>query len=290
MAIREIQAKTLLARVNWRDAWFGMTDNMNLYRGCQHQCIYCDTRSECYQVDTFNEDVLVKANAPDLLRKELAPRRTKGIIGTGSMNDPYMPLEADFRLTRRAIETIAEFGFGVHITTKSALVTRDIDLLDSIGPLRASVLMTVTTADDDLGRILEPGASLVSERFAALAELAAHGITTGVALMPVLPFIEDNAANISAIITRAAQAGVGYLIHGLGVTMRDRQRLYYYQQLDNSFPGLRQRYENTFGDAYFCSCQHANKLEQLITELCEQHGLAMRACRESEPTQLSLLE
>jgi DNA repair photolyase len=289
MAIREIQAKTLLARVNWRDAWFGMTDNMNLYRGCQHQCIYCDTRSECYQVDTFNEDVLVKANAPELLRSELAHRRNKGIIGTGSMNDPFMPLEAERRLTRRVIEVIAEFGFGVHITTKSALVTRDIDLLEAIGPMRASVLMTVTTADDGLGKILEPGASLVSERFTALAELTSHGITTGVALMPVLPWIEDNAANITEIVTRAAHAGVGYLIHAPGVTLRDRQRLYYYQQLDRHFPGLRSRYESTFGDAYFCTCQHADKLEQLITDLCEQHGLVMRACRESEPTQFKLL-
>jgi DNA repair photolyase len=288
MAIREIQAKMLLTRVSWRDAWFGMTDNMNLYRGCQHQCIYCDTRSECYQVDTFNEDVLVKANAITLLRSELTHRRNKGIIGTGSMNDPYMPLEADYRLTRRAIETIAEFGFGVHITTKSALVQRDIDLLQAIGPLRASVLMTITTVDDALGRILEPGASLVSERFAALAELAGHGITTGVALMPVLPFIEDNAANITAIINRAAQAGAGYLIHALGMTLRDRQRLYYYQQLDRSFPSLRQRYESLYGGAYFCPCQHAGELEVLITELCEEHGLAMRACREPEPAQISL--
>ena len=289
MAIAEIQAKTLLARVNWRDAWFGMTDNMNLYRGCQHQCIYCDTRSECYQVDSFNEDVLVKANAIALLRNELAHRRNKGIIGTGSMNDPYMPLEADYRLTRRAIETIAEFGFGVHITTKSALVRRDIDLLQAIGPLRASVLMTITTADDVLGSVLEPGASLVSERFTALADLAAYGITTGVALMPVLPFIEDNAANVTAIINRAAQAGVGYLIHALGMTLRDRQRVYYYQQLDRSFPGLRQRYESLYGGAYFCPCQHASVLEQLITELCEKHSLTMRACREPEPAQFSLL-
>ena len=289
MAVREIQAKTLLTRVNWRDAWFGMTVNMNLYRGCQHQCIYCDTRSECYQVDTFSEDVLVKANAITLLRNELTHRRIKGIIGTGSMNDPYMPLEADYRLTRRAIETIAEFGFGVHITTKSALVRRDIDLLQAIGPLRASVLMTITTADDVLGSVLEPGASLVSERFTALADLAAYGITTGVALMPVLPFIEDNAANVTAIINRAAQAGVGYLIHALGMTLRDRQRVYYYQQLDRSFPGLRQRYERLYGGAYFCPCQNASELEQLINELCEQRGLATRACREPEPAQFSLL-
>lgn len=262
---------------------------MNLYRGCQHQCIYCDTRSECYQVDSFDEDVLIKANAITLLRNELAHRCSKGIIGTGSMNDPYMPLEAEYRLTHRAIETIAEFGFGVHITTKSALVRRDIDLLQAIGPLRASVLMTVTTADNALGRILEPGAWLVSERFTALAELAAHGITIGVALMPVLPFIEDNTANITAIINCAAQAGAGYLIHALGMTLRDHQRAYYYQQLDQCFPGLRQRYESLYGGAYFCPCQQAGELEQLISELCEQRDLATRACHEPEPAQFSLL-
>src|SRR5512137_2350561 len=157
--IKEIQAKTLLGRVKGPDDWFGLYYNMNLYRGCQHQCIYCDSRSECYQIENFNQDVLIKANAIELLRRELAGKRFIGTIGTGSMNDPYMPLEAGLRLTRGALEVIAEAGFPVHVITKSDLVLRDIDLLEEIGRKSyAAVTFTVTTADDPLSRKLEPGA------------------------------------------------------------------------------------------------------------------------------------
>jgi DNA repair photolyase len=161
--IREIQAKTLLARVKGRDDWFGLYYNMNLYRGCQHQCIYCDSRSECYQIEDFNHDVLVKANAIDLLRRELPGKRVIGTIGTGSMNDPYMPLEADVRLTRRALEIIAGSGFPVHIITKSDLVLRDVDLLEEIShKAYAAVTFTITTADDALSKRIEPGAPVSS--------------------------------------------------------------------------------------------------------------------------------
>ena len=174
--IKEIQAKTLLARVKGPDEWFGLYYNMNLYRGCQHQCIYCDSRSKCYQIEDFNHDVLVKANAIALLRRELAGKRTLGTIGTGSMNDPYMPLEAEVRLTRRALETIAEFGFPVHAITKSDLVLRDIDLLEQISrKTYAAVTFTVTTADDLLSGQLEPGAPVSSRRLAALRSLSRRG-------------------------------------------------------------------------------------------------------------------
>ncbi|MCE5258787.1 MAG: radical SAM protein [Chloroflexi bacterium] len=292
MGFRNIQAKTLLTRMRHPDGWFGATDNINLYRGCQHRCIYCDTRSECYQVDTFDEEILVKANAVELLRSELAARRKKGIVSTGSMNDPYMPLEAELRLTRRTLATIAEAGWGVHITTKSALVLRDVDLLQVIGPERASVLMTVTTADDALGRMLEPYASSVSERFAALAELAQQGITTGLALMPVLPFIEDDAANIQGIIERAAECGVHYLACGFGVTLRDRQRAYYYRELERSFPGLSARYRESFGNAYYCASPRTAELQRLANALCRRYHISEDFCREpsSEPRQLNLFQ
>src|SRR5512140_885941 len=148
--IKEIQAKTLLSRVKGPDDYFGLYYNLNLYRGCQHQCIYCDSRSECYQIEDFDHDVLIKANAIELLRKELAGKRVIGTIGTGSMNDPYMPLEAEKRLTRQALEVIQEFHFPIHIITKSDLALRDLDLLEQIGQTYAAVSFTITSAEDVL--------------------------------------------------------------------------------------------------------------------------------------------
>lgn len=165
---------------------------MNLYRGCQHQCIYCDSRSECYQIENFDTEVLVKANAIELLEKELARKRVKGTIGTGSMNDPYMPLEGDVNLTGRALKVIARFGFPVHIMTKSGLVLRDLDTLCEINTRFAAVSFTITAADDELAKKLEPGAPLVSARFEAMKTLSDHGIHTGITMMPILPFIEDD--------------------------------------------------------------------------------------------------
>ena len=198
--IKEIQAKVLLSHVKQPDTWFGLKYNMNLYRGCQHRCIYCDSRSACYQIDNFDGEVLVKTNAIELLTHELARKRVKGTIGTGAMNDPYMPLERKINLTGRALEVIAQFGFTVHILTKSDLVLRDLDTLVKINQRYAAVSFTITTADDELGKRVEPGASLVSDRLKAMRVLAEHGIYTGVTLMPVLPFIEDTEENIAAIV------------------------------------------------------------------------------------------
>jgi DNA repair photolyase len=275
--IQEIQAKTLLARVKGPDDWFGLYYNMNLYRGCQHQCIYCDSRSECYQIENFNHDVLVKANAIDLLRRELAGKRVLGTIGSGSMNDPYMPLEAEFRLTRRALEVIAGFGFPVHIITKSDLVLRDIDLLEEISrKAYAAVTFTVTTADDALSKRLEPGAPVSSRRLAALRTLGERAILTGITLMPVLPFIEDTEENIRAIICMAHAAGAKYILPAFGMTLRDRQRAYYYDKLDQLFPGLRPRYEKAFGERYSAPARNARQLGLVLDELCEKLGIGMK--------------
>jgi DNA repair photolyase len=273
--IKEIQAKVLLSSAKRPDPWFGIKYTMNLYRGCQHQCIYCDSRSECYQIENF-ADILIKANAIDLLRKELARKRVKGTVGTGSMNDPYMPLEATVNLTRRALEVIAEFRFPVHIITKSALVLRDLDMLREISQQYAAVSFTITTADDELGKKLEPGASLVSERFEAMRALASNGILTGVTMMPILPFIEDNEENIAQIVTRAHESGATYIIPAFGMTLRDRQRAYYYDKLDGLFPVLRRKYEQRFGDRYSASALNTKKLEQVFGELCDRYGIATR--------------
>jgi DNA repair photolyase len=275
--IREIEAKTILARVKGSDDWFGLYYNMNLYRGCQHQCIYCDSRSECYQIENFDNEVLVKANAIELLKKELESKRVVGTIGTGSMNDPFMPLEAKLRLTRRALEAIAEAGFPVHTITKSDLVLRDLDQFAAIqAKTYAAVTVTVTTADDDLSRKLEPGAPVSSRRLAAVQALHRAGILSGIALMPVLPFLEDSQANLRAIVERAAEAGAQYILPAFGMTLRDRQRAYYYAKLDQHFPGLRPRYEKTFGERYSAAAQNARQLAEFFGELCARSGLATR--------------
>ncbi|MBN1967096.1 MAG: radical SAM protein [Anaerolineae bacterium] len=290
--IREIRAKVLLAHVRQPDDWFGLRYNMNLYRGCQHRCIYCDSRSLCYGIENFDGDVLVKANAIDLLRRELPSKRVKGMIGTGSMNDPYMPAEKQVRLMERALAVIAEFGFPVHVLTKSDLVRRDVDVLRVINRVHAVVSFTVTTADDELARRIEPGAPPPSRRFAALAELAGAGIHTGVLLMPVLPLIEDDAANIRGVIEGTAAHGAEYVLPGMGMTLRDRQRAYYYDRLDRHFPGLRAEYERRFGDRYHAPARDEKRLYALVEELCARHGLATAIPRyppESPAQQLPLL-
>jgi DNA repair photolyase len=274
--IKEIQAKVLLSHAKQPDPWFGIKYGMNLYRGCQHQCIYCDSRSECYQIENFNDEVLVKANAIDLLRKELASKRVKGTVGTGSMNDPYMPLEGRLNLTGRALAVIAEFHFPVHVMTKSDLVLRDLDTLCQINRVYAAVSFTITTADDELGQMLEPGAPLISERFRALRTLAEHGIHTGVTMMPILPFIEDDEENIGRIVEQAHAHGAAYIIPWFGMSLRDRQRAYYYDKLDDLFPGLRQKYERTFGDQYHCAAPNADRLARVFNELCDRRGIATR--------------
>ena len=271
--IKEITAKVLLSPVKQPDDWFGLKYNMNLYRGCQHQCIYCDSRSECYQIGNFS-DVLVKANAIELLRDELSRKRVKGTIGTGSMNDPYMPLESQRQLTRQALQVIADFRFPVHIITKSDLVLRDLDLLRAISEIYAAVSLTITTANDVLGKKIEPGARRVSDRFKAIQVLAEHGILTGVTLMPVLPFLEDNLENIRQIVSRAHEAGASYIIASFGMTLRDRQRDYYYRKLDKLFPGLKYEYEKQFGFQYHAPAEEATELEREFHALCQRCGIA----------------
>lgn len=273
--IKEITAKVILNTVRQPDDWFGLKYNMNLYRGCQHQCIYCDSRSECYQIEDFN-DVVVKVNAIELLRDELSRKRVKGTIGTGSMNDPYMPIEDQRNLTRQALQAIADFRFPVHIITKSDLVLKDMNILLEIDQVYAAVTFTITTFDDILGKKVEPGAPKVSVRFNAMQTLAKNGILTGVTLMPVLPFLEDNAENIRQIVSMAHESGASYIIPSFGMTLRDRQRDYYYRKLDQLFPGLRRKYEKEFGYQYRISVNNAGVLEREFLALCDRFGIATR--------------
>lgn len=246
---------------------------MNLYRGCTHGCIYCDSRSLCYRMTHPFEDVAVKANAPQLLEEALRRKRKKCMIATGSMSDPYLPLEKTEGLTRKCLEIIYRYGFGVSLITKSDLVLRDLDLLTRINQkTRCVVQMTLTTYDEDLCRLVEPRVCSTRRRVEALARLRDAGIPTIVWLCPILPFINDTPDNLRGILDHCFQAGVrGVLSFGMGMTLRAGSREYYYAQLDRHFPGLRQKYVRAFGDSYMCPSPHSQSLNAIFLEACRRH-------------------
>ena len=223
-------------------------------------------------------------NAIDLLEKELASKRAKGIVGTGAMSDPYMPAEAKLNLTGRALEVLKRFRFPVHIITKSDLVLKDLDTLCEINKVHASVCFTITTADDALGRKVEPGAPTVSARFRAARILADHGIQVGITMMPVLPFIEDDEENITRIVTKAHECGASYIVPWFGMSLRDRQRLYYYERLDELFPGLRSKYEARYGNQYQCACANAQRLAEVFHEVRSRFGIGTDVRRAASRT------
>lgn len=271
-----IEVKSILSKLRCDDPWFGITYNMNLYRGCQHGCIYCDTRSECYQIRDISR-ITVKQNALELLPGELrSKRKKKGTIGTGSMNDPYMPIEKTFKVTRKALQIIASEKFPVHVITKSNLVERDLDLLQTISHIYAAVSFTITSADDSLSARIEPGAPVTSLRFKAMEALASQGIYTGITLMPVLPFINDTPDNLRTLIQQAKDAGAAYILPYLGVTLRKGSRDYFYKMLEKDFPGLKARYQRAFGMQYECYSQAYNSLKTIFEETCDQAGMATR--------------
>lgn len=246
---------------------------MNIYRGCQHGCIYCDSRSECYSIDDFDNELLVKINAIELLEKELMSRRTREPVTTGAMSDPYTPAEEEYTLTRKALQVLSRMKFPVHITTKSNLILRDTDVLRDINKVRASVSFTITTADDSLAARIEPRAPSPSARLNAMKVLSSAGIITGVALMPVLPFIEDSAENISEIICKAGESGARFVLPWFGVTLRDRQRLYYHNRLEKLFPGTSIQYDAKFANQYFCEANNHKHLEKVLNEKCDKYGM-----------------
>ena len=269
-----IPAKTILQKNKSTD-WFGSDYNMNLYRGCSHGCIYCDSRSDCYRVDNF-EQVRAKENCLQILRDELRRKVRTGIVGTGAMSDPYNPFEASEQLTRHALELIDAYEFGTAVLTKSPLIERDTDILCSIAehsPVLCQV--TVTAADDSLSRLVEPNVSVTSERLNALAKMSENGLFTGVVMTPILPFIEDNEDNILRVLKMAKECGARSVYPMFGVTIRAGQREYFYSRLKETFSGqgLAEKYEKTYGDRYVCTSPHAKRLWKIFTEECERLGL-----------------
>lgn len=262
------QAKGILSAKN----------GMNIYRGCSHGCIYCDSRSACYGFTHDFEDIEVKQNAPELLERALKSKRKRCVIGTGSMCDPYMHIEKTLGLSRKCLEIIDRHGFGVSLLTKSDLVLRDIDLLKSINAKgKAVVQMTITTADDELCRKLEPNVCPSSRRFEVLCEMRDNGIPTVLWLCPLLPFINDTEENLRGVLDYAKRAGCyGVMSFGIGLTLREGDREYFYAALDRLFPGLRQRYERTYGLSYEIASPNAKRLWEIFCSECEKSGMEWR--------------
>ena len=251
------------------------SNGMNLYRGCQHGCIYCDARSHCYQMNHSFEDIEVKENAIELLELALKSKRRPCMIGTGAMTDPYIPLEKELQLTRRALELIDRHGFGVAIQTKSDRILRDLDVLASINDrTKAVVQMTLTTKDERLCSLVEPNVSSTSLRVEALKQFRDAGIPTVVWLSPILPFLNDTRENIEGILADCIDAGVrGVICFGMGLTLRDGNREYYYSQLDRKFPGLKEEYIRLYGNAYEVNSPRSRELMQLFHDTCEKSGI-----------------
>lgn len=251
------------------------TNGMNLYRGCTHGCIYCDSRSLCYENPQPFEDVEAKENAGQLLEAALRSKRKRCMIGTGSMCDPYLHAEKELGLTRRALELIARYEFGVSILTKSDLIMRDIDLLEEINRrAKAVVQMTITTADDELCRVIEPEVCPSSRRFEVLCEMRERGIPTVVWFTPLLPFINDTEENVRGVLELAKRAGcVGVMSFGMGLTLRDGSREYFYAALDRSFPGLKEQYMKRYVNYYELPSPDTARLMKLFHEECERAGM-----------------
>ena len=248
---------------------------MNIYRGCTHGCIYCDSRSRCYQFTHPFEDIEVKQNAPELLEMTLKSKRKKCMIGTGAMSDPYMHCEEELQLTRRCLEIILENGFGAAVQTKSDRILRDIDLLSEINrSAKCVVQMTLTTYDNDLCRILEPNVCNTKRRMEVLEEMQRKGIPTIVWLTPILPFINDTANNITSILNECVRAGVkGIIDFGMGLTLREGDREYYYAALDRHFPGMKERYIRRYGNAYELPSPNAKELMGIFQRICKDNGI-----------------
>jgi DNA repair photolyase len=265
----------MLNKVTEPDPWLGLQYIVNLYQGCQHQCVYCHSHTARSTSQTVVEGK-VNPDTLELFDRQLANKGKIGTIGSSSPGDPYMPLEDSLLITRQTLQIIAARGFPAHILTKSDLVLRDFDLLEKISQVYAAVTFGITTPDDDLGKKLEPGASLVSERLRAMETLANRGILTGVLMRPVLPFLEDDPEDVRSLIEKAAGAGARYILPVFGVTVLDDQRNSFYRELDRLFPGIGRKYRDRYGDQPWCPSPNAGELQILFDQTCAKLGITTR--------------
>lgn len=268
-----IKTKTILTKVKYSSSWYGIDYNMNLYRGCPHGCIYCDSRSNCYHIDNF-DIVRGKENALSILEQELSKKCEKGVVGIGSMSDTYNPLEKEYEQTRGALKLISKYGFGVSIDTKSDLILRDIDLLKEINSKNNVIIkFTITTPNDELSKKLEPNVCVSSKRFQAIKELSDNGIFVGVMMNPVLPFITDNEHDIKELVRLAYLNGAKFIHTFMGMTLRENQRNYYFNKLDQHFVGLKEKYIKYYGNKYNCIVPNYKNIYKVFTDECNKYGI-----------------
>lgn len=296
-SVETFPAKRLLTPTSYSEEEFYAADyNLNLYRGCNHGCIYCDTRSECYRIDRF-DTVRVKKDCIPMLESELRQKKKPGIVSMGAASDPYNAPEEELQITRQALLLLRRYNFGVGIPTKGSLIARDADVLAKMGraaPVRVS--FSITTVDDDLAALIEPGAPSSTKRFQAMGTLAQAGVFTGTWINPMLPFLTDSRENLRAVIAQTADSGGRFAVCHFGMTLRTGNREYFYATLDAQprFRGIKERYADAFGLSYYCSAQSAETLYALFQEECERHGLVYRfgdvnrAMRKGCPAQMTL--
>ena len=268
-----IKAKTILTKVKDGKEWYGIDYNMNLYRGCSHGCIYCDSRSDCYHIDNF-DIVRGKEDALNILEQELSKKRHKGVIGIGAMSDTYNPQELKYEQTRGALKLISKYGFGVSIDTKSDLILRDIDLLKEINSKNNVIVkFTITTPLDELSKIIEPHVCVSSKRLQAIKILSDNGIFTGIMMNPMLPFITDKEEDIKLLVKLAKMHGAKFIHTYMGMTLRENQRDYYYDKLDKYFIGVKEKYIKYYKNRYECVVPNVKKLYKVFTDECDKYGI-----------------
>jgi len=255
------------------EKWFGIDYHMNLYKGCSFGCIYCDSRSDCYHINNFDV-VKTKVDALEILESELSSKGYRGVVSFGTLSDPYNPEEEKLEITRNALKLIAKYGFGVSIDTKSDLILRDIDLLQEIQKNNSVIIkISITTFDDDLASKIEPNVPSSTRRFEVLKKLRRAGLYAGILMTPVLPFLTDTEDNIREMVLRSKKADAKFIYTKMGMNLRTNQRTYYYQKLDELYPGLSLDYAAVYGNKYVCSSLQYRHLMELFLNLCHQNGI-----------------
>lgn len=268
-----VKAKNILTKVKDGSEWYGVDYNMNLYRGCSHGCIYCDSRSDCYHIEKF-DIVKGKEDMLHILENELSKKRVKGVVGIGAMSDTYNPMEIKYQQTRGALQLISKYGFGVSIDTKSDLILRDIDLLKEINSKKNVIIkFTITTPDDNLSKIIEQNVCVSSKRLEAIKKLSGNGIFAGIMMNPVIPFITDKEEDIKKLVKLANEYGAKFIHTYMGMTLRENQRVYYFEKLDEKFPRLKEKYIKNYGDKYNCLAPNYKHLYKVFTDECDKYGI-----------------
>ena len=265
--------KTIITKVKYGSDWYGVDYNMNLYRGCSHGCIYCDSRSNCYHIDNFDVPK-GKENALIILENELSKKKDHGVVGIGSMSDTYNPQELKYEQTRGALKLLSKYNFGVSIDTKSDLILRDLDLLKEINSKNNVIIkFTITTPNDELSKIIEPYVCVSSKRFESIKVLSNNGIFTGIMMNPVLPFITDSEEDIKKLVMLAHKSGAKFIQTFMGMTLRENQRDYYYEKLDKYSSGLKEKYMEYYGEKYNCAVPNYKALYKVFTSECDKYGI-----------------